>query len=368
MTKKIPFVDLRGQHAALRAELVAAFEAVLDSQAYIQGPYAARFEAGFCDLLGVAPQLGMGVSNGTTALQLALQALGVGTGDEVVTVAHTFIATAEAISAVGAVPVFVDVEPGAYTMDPQALEAAITPRTRAVIAVHLYGTPCDMAAISRICTQRGLFLIEDSAQAHLATYDGRCAGTLGDAGCFSFYPGKNLGALGDAGFCIFRNEDVAARARKLMDHGRESKYLHQMVGNNFRMDGMQAALLSVKLPHLAGWTANRRRAAALYDSLLRPAGFKTIEAGPGCVSSYHLYTVEVADRDQVRENLQVRAIETGVHYPVPLHRQPAYRQDTASLPRTERAADRVLSLPMCGLISLEAVEIVAKAVIEVARP
>ena len=364
---RIPFVDLASQYSKLKPEIDAAIAAVLESRAFIQGPFASKFENEFSAKLGAA--FGLGCANGTAALSLALEALGVGRDDEVITVAHTFIATAEAICHVGAVPVFVDIDPRSYNMDPDAFEAAITPRTRAVIPVHLYGTPCDLDPIVRIASKHGIKVVEDAAQAHLATYRGHHAGTIGDCGTFSFYPGKNLGAYGDAGFVVCRDASVAKTISKLRDHGRFAKYQHDMVGYNQRMDGLQAAVLSVKLRHLDQWTEARRKNAARYDARLRQAGFKTIEPSNASVSSYHLYVVEVSNRDETITSLLKKGIETGIHYPVPLHIQPAlarYRRNP--LPVTERVASRVVSLPMCAELSEDAVEEVCAAFLQHAAP
>jgi dTDP-4-amino-4,6-dideoxygalactose transaminase len=344
--KPIPLVDLSAQYEALKPELHAAIDDVFLAGRYIQGPAVEAFEQAFAGKMGAGH--GIGCANGTASLSLALEALGVGAGDEVITVAHTFIATAEAICHVGAKPVFVDIEPAAYGMDAAILEAAITARTRAIIPVHLYGVPCDMDPILAIARKHGLKVIEDAAQAHFATYRGRSVGNLGDCGSFSFYPGKNLGAYGDAGFISTNSADTAALLRKLRDHGRTSKYLHDIIGYNQRMDALQAAMLSVKLRHIGSWIASRRKIAARYDARLRPAGFKTITPQPGCEPVYHLYVVEVSNRDAVAAALGAQQIATGVHYPVPLHKQPALLRQGShpALPVTEKIAARVISLPI----------------------
>lgn len=347
MSDPIPFVDLTAQYRAIKAEIAQAIDAVLESHAYIQGPFVEAFEKDFT--AACSAKFGLGCSNGTSAISVLLEAMGIGAGDEVVTVAHTFFATAEAIFHVGAKPVFIDVDPTSYTLDPTKLEAAITPRTRAVIAVHLYGTPCDMDPILKIAGHHKLVVIEDAAQAHLAVYKDRLVGAIGDGASFSFYPGKNLGAYGDAGFMTTSSEAVAKRARQLRDHGRMSKYEHSIVGYNQRMDGIQGAILSVKLKYLQGWTDARRRHAAAYDARLASKGFKTIQTAPGVTSSYHLYPVEVSNRDVVMKALAAEKISCGIHYPVPLHLQPALIGKVpgkGSLPVTERAAERVVSLPI----------------------
>jgi dTDP-4-amino-4,6-dideoxygalactose transaminase len=369
MSDRVEFVNLKRQYQKLESEMMSAVAEVMKTQNFIQGPFVEEFERAFAGTIGA--KHGVGCANGTAALSLALEALGVGPGDEVITVAHTFFATVEAIYHVGATPVLVDIEPHSYTMDPQAFEAAITPRTKAVVPVHLYGTPCDMTGIMAIAKNFGLVVIEDAAQSHLATHNGASTGSIGDCGAFSFYPGKNLGAYGDAGFVTSSSADVAARIAKLRDHGRTTKYEHELIGYNQRMDGIQAAILSVKLPYLAQWTATRRLRAAQYNRSLRRAGFKTIEPRPGTEPVYHLYVIEVSNRDDAIANLNLEGIATGVHYPVPLHRQPALSRANYginSLPVTEKACDRVLSLPICGEISEEEVDRVVSAVLEHARP
>lgn len=365
----IAFVDLKKQHEALKDEIRAKMDEVIESGAFIQGKYVKQFEEEFCKLHRA--DYGAGCSSGTTGLFLALHALGVGPGDEVITVANTFIATAEAISHVGATPVFVDVDPQTYNMDPVLLEKAIGPRTKAIIAVHLYGNPCDMGAILNIANKHGLFVIEDCAQSHLAAYNGQFTGTFGDAASFSFFPGKNLGAFGDAGLVISRTSELNEKIYKYLNHGRIDKYKHDLVGYNFRMDGLQGAVLSVKLKYLQKWTEIRRRNARIYDEILKAKGFKVIEVSPGSESSYHLYVVEVGNRDEVVQHLGGKGIQTGVHYPIPLHMQPAYeflKVPAGSLPVTEKAAGRILSLPMCGELQPEQVHSVCDALLQVARP
>lgn len=364
---RIPLVDLKKQYEFLKPEIHAAIDEVFRTGRYIQGPSVDAFEIAFSQKLGAAH--GIGCANGTAAVSLALEALGVGRGDEVITVSHTFIATAEAICHVGATPVFVDIDPGNYCIDPECFEAAITPRTRAVIVVHLYGTPCDMDSILKIAGKHGIEVIEDAAQAHLATYRGRCVGTLGDCGTFSFFPSKNLGAYGDAGFVTCGSADTAALLRKLRDHGRTSKYEHDIIGYNQRMDALQAAMLSVKLRHLDTWTDARRRLAARYDSRLRPAGFKTIQPTNESAPVYHLYVFETSNREDVINALTQEGIETGIHYPLPLHLQAAFAGATmpGALPTTERAARRVLSLPIFPELADEDVDRICEIVLRHAR-
>jgi len=364
--QKIPFVNLGRQLERLRPDLVAAFEAVLDSRGFIKGPHVAAFEAAFAEAIG-APHV-VGCANGTAAVSLALEAAGIGPGDEVIVPSHTFIATGEAVCHVGATPVFCDIDPDTYTLDPKDVERRITPRTRAIIPVHIYGTPADMDAVMELARAHDLVVVEDCAQAHLATYKGRAAGTIGTAGSFSFFPGKNLGALGDAGAVAANDAAVAERIRKLADHGRLSKYEHDIVGYNQRLDGLQAALLSVKLPHLRSWTERRQRVAAYYDSRLKPAGIKVIEAPEGATSVYHLYVIEVEDQQKTAAALAALGVETGVHYPCPLHLQPAFQHLRGdALPNAERAAKRILSLPICGEITDEEAEYACDQVLAVLR-
>jgi len=362
--QRIPFVNLGRQIERLRPDLVAAFEAVLDSRGFIKGPHVATFEAAFAKAIDTPHAVGC--ANGTAAVALALEAAGIGAGDEVIVPSHTFIATGEAVCHVGATPVFCDIDPDTYTLDPKDVERRLTPRTRAIIPVHIYGTPADMDAIMAIASAHNLVVVEDCAQAHLATYKGRSAGTIGTAGSFSFFPGKNLGALGDAGAVVTVDAELAERVRKLADHGRLSKYEHDIVGYNQRLDGLQAAMLSVKLPHLRAWTERRQRIAAYYDSRLKPAGVKVIEAPEGATSVYHLYVIEVDDQQKTAAALSALGVETGVHYPCPLHLQPAFRHLRGdALPNAERAALRILSLPICGEITDEEAEYACDQVLTV---
>jgi len=362
--QRVPFVNLARQIERLRPDLVAAFEAVLDTRGFIKGPHVAAFEAAFAEAIE-APNV-VGCANGTAALSLALEAAGIGPGDEVIVPSLTFIATGEAVCHVGATPVFCDIDPGSYTIDPTDLERRITSRTKAVIPVHLYGTPADMDAVMAIAAQHDLVVIEDCAQAHLATYRGRLVGTIGHVGGYSFFPGKNLGALGDAGAVAVADTALAERIRKLADHGRLSKYEHDIIGYNQRLDGLQAALLSVKLPHLAAWTNRRRQVAHYYDSRLVPAGVKVITPPPGATSVYHLYVIEVDGRSRVAEALAALGVETGVHYPCPLHLQPAFQHlRGGGLPHAELASERILSLPICGEITDEEAAYVCDQVLAV---
>jgi dTDP-4-amino-4,6-dideoxygalactose transaminase len=320
---------------------------MLDSTAFILGREVADFEAEFASFIGARGAVG--VASGTAALHLALRATGIKPGDEVITTAHTFIATAEAISHAGATPVFVDIDPATFNLDPALVEAAITPRTRAIVPVHLYGQPADMTAISTIAGAHGLRVIEDAAQAHGSEVDGRRTGTIGDLACFSFYPGKNLGAYGDAGAVTGNDESLLASVRKSRDHGRMSKYEHDEIGYGERIDALQAAILGVKLPHLEAWTQQRRDVAARYDEGLADLPITLPIQAPGRRHVYHLYVIRCDSRDALLAHLKASGVDGGVHYPVPLHLQPAYASlgmHPGDLPQTERAAAAVLSLPL----------------------
>lgn len=355
--RTIPLVNLKAQHLKLKSRLLSKIGEVIDSSDFIQGRYAETFERSFAHLLG-APHV-VGCSSGTSALSLALECSNIGNGAEVITVSNTFFATAEAICNVGATPVFVDVHPDTYTIDVAAMEAAITPRTKAIIPVHLFGIPCDMPAIMDIAGRHGLVVIEDCAQAHLASYGGKCVGTFGNFGGFSFFPGKNIGALGDAGCITAQHDEDDLLLRKLRNHGRIGKYEHDMVAYNHRIDGLQAAVLSVKLEFLEEWTARRIDNAGLYDRALDDLGVKRIQPPTSGRTVYHLYVIEVDERDRLLQTLQGQNIQAGVHYPLPLHLQPALKsfgKGAGSLPVTERAAQRMISLPMCPELSKEDIE------------
>jgi len=348
MDKRIPFLDLNLHHASLRAELDSAIKEVIDSNAFAGGPFVEKFEEDFAAYC--SSQYAIGVGSGTEALWLALLAGGVGAGDEVITVANTFMATAEAITYCGAQPVFVDVNETTYTMDPAGLEEALSSRTKAIIPVHLFGQPADMDPILEFGRAHKLFVVEDAAQAHGAKYKGRTAGTLGDAGCFSFYPSKNLGAFGEAGAILTNNSELQEKLRMLRDHGQVRKYRHSLIGWNCRMDGIQAAVLTVKLRHLETANSLRRAHAAAYNKAL--AGLSEV-ATPFEASYarhvYHVYAIRVEERDEIVWFLKEKGIECGVHYPVPIHLQKAYQglgYKAGSLPVSERIALELISLPM----------------------
>lgn len=343
---RVPFLDLQAQYRRYQPEFDHAIQAVLDSSAYVHGPAVTEFEQQFGAYLGVAHVCG--VANGTDALYLALRACGIGPGDEVITAANTFIATAEAITATGAAVVLVDADPVTYTIDPALIPRALTARTKAIIPVHLYGQPADMASILDIARASGLRVIEDACQAHGARYDGQRVGTLGDIGCFSCYPGKNLGAFGDAGIAVTNDDALAERVRLLGNHGSRRKYVHEIEGWNSRLDSIQAAVLSVKLKRLDEWNRARNDHASAYQAHLRelPVNIPRIRNDSHV---WHLFVIEADDRDTLAEYLAQRGVGTGIHYPCPLHLLPAYRDldySVGDFPVSERAATRILSLPM----------------------
>ena len=358
----IPVVDLRAEYLAVKAEIDAAVQRVLESGWYILGKEVAAFEAEFAAWCGVAQAVGVG--NGTDALHIALAACGVGPGDEVITVAHTAVATAAAIALAGATPVFVDIDPATYTLDPARLAAAINPRTKAVIPVHLYGHPADLGGILPIARSAGLRVIEDCAQAHGAEWQGKRVGAFGDLACFSFYPTKNLGALGDGGAVVGNDPALLERVRLLREYGwpPHSRYVSQIEGMNSRLDEMQAAILRVKLAHLDGWNEHRRNLAAVYAAQLPESVVKPVER-PGCRHVYHLYVIRSAERDSLREKLRAAGVASGIHYPVPIHRQAAYHHlSPVDLPVTEQTAREILSLPMHSTLTVEQIEQVCSAV------
>jgi len=364
----IPFVDLGAQYRSIRDEVQSALSGVLESSQFVLGEEVAAFEREFAAYQGA--RHGIATSSGTSALHLAMLAAGVGPGDEVITVPFTFIASAAAISYTGARPVFVDIEPRSYTIDVDQIEPAITPRTRAILPVHLYGQPADMDPIMEIARRRGLKVIEDAAQAHGAEYKGRRVGSIGDLGCFSFYPGKNLGAYGEGGIVLTGDPEHERRVRMLRDWGQSRRYHHDVLGYNYRMDGFQGAILRVKLRHLEAWTEARRRHAARYHDLLAPRGIKVPEAMPYARHVYHVYAIRVPDRDLVQSTLGEHGIHTGIHYPIPVHLQEAYSHlghRPADFPHSEEAASVVLSLPMYAELPETAGAEVAR-VLERVRP
>jgi dTDP-4-amino-4,6-dideoxygalactose transaminase len=359
--RTIPLVDVRAQYEELRQDIDAAIKRVIDAAAFILGPEVASFESAFARFVG-SPEA-VGVASGTAALHLALLACKVGPGDEVITTPHTFIATAEAISQTGATPVFADIDPETFTIDPAAVERAITPRTRAIMPVHLYGHPANMTPLLELAASRSIWVVEDAAQAHGAEFEGRPCGSIGALAGFSFYPGKNLGAFGDAGAVTGTDQAALRRVRKLRDHGRTTKYEHDEIGFGERLDGLQAAILSVKLARLEAWNDARRRVARAYDELLADAPVVLPQRQPWATHAYHLYVIRAPRRDDLLAALDRAGIKAGVHYPIPLHRQPAYRHlEAGPFPETERAAAEVLSLPMHPHLSTTEIERVAETV------
>jgi len=367
----IPLVDLKREYDELRPEILPEIEAVLESGRFILGERTLTFEQSLACLCGVPHAIGVG--SGTAALVLALKAMGVGPGDEVITAANTFVATAEAVSHVGATPVLVDVDPDLYTLDCDALEAAITPRTRALIPVHLYGHPSDMDAVTRIAGRHGLAVLEDACQAHGAEYKGKRVGSIGDAAAFSFYPSKNVGAYGDAGAVTTRSQEVAKTIRLLRDHGQSRRYTHQLIGDNSRMDELQAAILTIKLRRLDDWNAQRREKASLYGAYLadlQKDGMVALPTeAPWGHHVYHVYVVQVAEeaRDPLLDHLQQGGVGAQIHYPIPIHLQPAFAHlgyAPGQLPVAERLARRIVSLPLFPQLTEPEIERVSHVVRE----
>ena len=363
---KVPFLDLKAHHAPFIEKFDRAIREVIESSAFAGGPFVEKFEEEFAAFCGSSDAIAVG--NGTDALWLALLGLGIGEGDEVITVPNTFIATAEAITYCKARPVFVDVDPNTFTMNPAELEKSLTERTKAIIPVHLFGQPADMDPILEFARANGLFVVEDAAQAHGAEYKGRKAGTMGDAGCFSFYPGKNLGAFGEAGAVVTDDPELRKQIQMLRDHGQSRKYHHALMGWNCRMDGIQAAVLSIKLRHLDEANSLRRKHATEYshglagiDEVLTP--FEAMYAR----HVYHVYALRVQERDVVARNLQEKGVGCAVHYPVPIHLQEACRNlgyKKGAFPIAESLADQFLSLPMFPELTKEQIEYVVRCVTE----
>ncbi len=365
----IPFLSLSRQTQSLRTEALEAITKVVDEQGFANGPAVLQFERAFADYLGVKHVVGL--NNGTTALHAALLCAGVGPGDEVVTVAHTWISTLWAISYVGAVPRLVDIDRLTCGMDPALLEAALTPRTKAIVPVHLYGQPVNLALIIEIARRRGIPVIEDTAQAIGARYQGERVGTFGTINATSFYPGKNLGAFGEGGAVMTDDAELAARAARLRDHAQSGRHNHVELGFNWRMDGIQGAILSVKLRHLDVWNARRREIAARYnDAFSGVPGLGLLEGIPDCEPIWHIYPVFHERRDALRSALESRGVQSGVHYPTPAHRQPVYAHlgmGPGSLPQSERAAATEVSLPMFPELTEDEVSQVITAVLESCR-
>jgi dTDP-4-amino-4,6-dideoxygalactose transaminase len=343
----IPLVDLKAQYLSMKDEIDSAISRVINKTAFILGDEVKQFEDEFAKFSGA--KCCVGVGSGTAALALALRALGIRPGDEVITTTLTFTATAESIYHVGATPRFVDVDAETFNIDPTKIEQSITPQTRAIMPVHLYGNPCDMDQIMHIARQHGLKVVEDAAQAHGASYKGKPVGVIGDIGCFSFYPGKNLGAYGDAGAVVTDNVELAAKVRLLRDHGRTTKYEHIEIGYGERIDALQAAILGAKLRHLRDWTEARRKWAGMYTECLKSLPVKHVKATEGAYAVYHIYGITVEDRDGLLDYLNDQGVKAGIHYPIPLHLQPCYGTlgyGAGSLPVSEWAARSEISLPM----------------------
>lgn len=359
----VPFLDLKAQYRSIKAEILPAINNVLESCAFVLGDEVACFEREFSAHQNAA--FGIAVNTGTSALHLALLSAGIGPGDEVITVPFTFVATVAAIIYSGAKPVFVDIDPLSMTMDVNGIEKAITPKTRAIIPVHLYGQAADMDPIMEIAKRHGLIVIEDACQAHGSEYKGRRVGSIGDMGCFSFYPGKNLGAYGEGGMVVTNDKKHEHAIRMLRDWGAESKYCHVLKGYNYRMEGLQGAILRVKLRHLEAWTEARRSHAARYHELLADSGVKTPCEMPFSRHVYHIYAIRVSQRDAFQKALTVHGVQTGIHYPIPVHLQPAYADlgyKPGDFPHSEAAANEVLSLPMFAELNNEQQDTVSQAV------
>jgi dTDP-4-amino-4,6-dideoxygalactose transaminase len=363
--ERVPYLDLQTQYHSIRAEVLAALEEICESTRFSQGPATSNFETKFAAYCGVDHCVSL--NSGTSALHLALRCLDIGPGDEVITVAMTFIATVWAISYVGARPVFVDIDPARRTMCPTKLEAAITARTKAIIPVHLFGMPAEMDRIKAIADRHGIPTIEDAAQAHGARYRGKLVGQFGQIASFSFYPSKNLGAYGEGGALVTNDASVAQRARSLRDHAQSQKYLHDEIGHNYRMDSFQAAVLAIKLKRLDAWNAARADCAAYYSELLTNSSYKLPMNPSDSESVWHCYVIETPERDRVRHILDEVGIETGIHYPLPVHLQKAYTYlgyRRGDLPVTETLCRRCLSLPIYPELSQAKIASVTSILLE----
>lgn len=363
---KIDFIDLKAQYLSIKKEIDEAVHNVIDNSAFSSGPFVKSFEENFAKTHGA--RYCLGVNSGTSALHIAMWALGIGQGDEVIVPTNTFFATPESVSLTGATPVFVDCEPDYFNIAPDEIEKAITNKTRAIIAVHLYGQPAQISRIKAIAEKNNLLLIEDCAQAHLAVYDGKYVGTFGVCGCFSFYPGKNLGAYGEAGAVITDNEDVYFKMLALRDHGSSKKYHHDFIGHNYRMEGIQGAVLDVKLKYLKKWTEQRREHAKLYKKYLADLQDIILPLEMSQAKHvYHLFVIRVPRRDELIQYLLKNAIYAGIHYPVPCHLQRAYsflHQSTPKLPVSEKYAKEILSLPMYAELTDNKIEYICKKIKE----
>jgi len=363
---RIPLVDLKAQYFCIKYEIDEAISRAIEDSAFIKGKYVECFEENFARAIGVRNCIGVG--NGTDAIQIALKVLGIGQGDEVITAANTFIATSEAITATGARAVFADVDPSTYTIAPDAVEVKISERTKAIVPVHLYGHPADMDAISSIAKKHSIRVVEDAAQAHLSKYRGRSIGTFGVSACYSFYPGKNLGAYGDAGAIVTDDDDVAKRIRMYANHGRTSKYDHEFEGMNSRMDGIQGAILDVKLCYLRQWTEKRRHIAACYRQFLANIpGVELPIEGENVKHVYHLFVVRVKEREGLQKHLTSKGISTGIHYPIALPNLTAYRylgHSPSDFPVASQYQGEILSLPMYPELTEEQIQFVSDQIKE----
>jgi len=361
----VPFVDLKAQYLSIKPEVDAAIQHILDNSQFILGAEVAAFEKEFSSYVGA--EFCMGVNNGTSALHLAMLAADIGAGDEVITTPFTFVASVAAIWYTGAKPVFVDIDPATYLIDPAKIEAAITPKTKAILPVHLYGQACDMDAIMAIAKKHNLIVIEDACQAHGAEWNGRRVGGIGDLAAFSFYPGKNLGAYGEGGATTTNNPEYARKVRMLRDWGAEKKYMHVLKGYNMRLEGMQGAILRVKLKYLEQWTEARRAAAKRYDALFAGSGVATPFVSDKSRHVYHIYSTRTTKRQEWQDALNAKGVQTGIHYPIAIHMLPAYEDlgyKAGEFPHAEKAAAEQLSLPMFAEITAAMQEEVVAAVIE----
>jgi dTDP-4-amino-4,6-dideoxygalactose transaminase len=362
---KVPLLDLKVQYAGIKDEVLRAISEVLDSQVCILGPKVTELERQVAALSDC--KFGVGVSSGTDALLATLMALEIGAGDEVITTSFTFFATAGCVSRTGAKPVFVDIDPRTYNIDPRLIERAITPRTKAIIPVHLYGQMCDMDPIMEIAQRHKLYVIEDAAQAISSTYKGRKSGSIGRVGCFSFFPSKNLGGAGDGGMLVTNDADLNDRLLVMRSHGSKPKYYHKVIGGNFRLDPLQAAVLLVKLPHLGAWSEGRRRNATIYDQEFAGSSIGVPWISPDGVSIFNQYVIRVPERDKLKAHLDAQQIGCEIYYPVPLHMQECFQNlgyKEGDLPASERAASEVLALPIYPELSGEQIHLVSSTVLD----
>ncbi|MEM3730864.1 MAG: DegT/DnrJ/EryC1/StrS family aminotransferase [Candidatus Bathyarchaeia archaeon] len=359
----IPFIDLKREYAEIKEEINKSVQSVIEKGIFILGEEVKKFEEEFSNYVGV--KHGVGVNSGSDALFLALKALGIKKGDEVITASHTFIATVDAITRNGAIPVFVDINPETYCINPEKIEEKITKKTRAILPIHIYGHPADMNPILEIAQTHNLYVIEDACQAHGAEYKGRKAGSMGDVACFSFYPTKNLGAYGDCGIIVTDNDEIATKLRMLRNYGQRQKYHHDFIGINSRLDEIQAAVLRVKLKHLDEWNDKRRENAKLYNELLANTEIVT-PTEKNAKHVYHIYAIRCKKRESLQQHLLKNEIQTLIHYPIPVHRQKAYSNLSSNnnLPVTEKICKEILSLPMFPQLTKKEIEHVVTTIID----